>query len=237
MVQTITQGVKAATGLPLIVKLTPNVTDIGTIAAAAAAGGADAIAAINTVASIPAVDIDAEVPLPNVHGKSTPGGLSGAAIRPIALRCLADIGKATQLPLSGIGGIADWHSAVEFLLLGATTVQLGTAVMFQGFKLIDPLCKGLSNYMTQKGYDRIEDFCGHAFAHLEAHSDLRTGETLCVRIAASVCTGCGRCVTACESGGFAALRLVKKKAVADPQRCDGCGLCALACPEKAIRYA
>jgi dihydropyrimidine dehydrogenase (NAD+) subunit PreA len=234
LVEAVTKGAKKGSSLPVIVKLTPNVTDIGAMAAAAEAGGADAVAGINTVASIPSVDIERETPLPDVFGRSTSGGLSGAAIRPIALRCIADIKRKTGLPVSGIGGITDWRSAVEFLLMGASTLQLGTAVMFRGFGLIGELVDGLLAYMNRKGYERISDFRGHALNALTAHRKLKVDESVRAHISASACSGCGACVTACGDGAFGAVRIENGKAEVDTALCDGCGLCAALCPSGAV---
>ena len=148
--------VKEVTKIPVVVKLTPNVTDIAFVAQAAKDNGADAIAVINTVSCLVGVDLDTLDPLPNVGGFSTYGGYSGPGVKPIALRCVAQVAQATKLPVSGLGGVSTWEDAVEFIALGAGTVQVGTTAMWKGFKIIEDLTQGLSNYLEQKGFTSLE---------------------------------------------------------------------------------
>lgn len=237
LTERVTRAAKRNVKIPVIVKLTPNVTDIGLIANAAEKGGANALSAINTVTSIPGVDIEEEIPLPTVNRKSAPaGGLSGNCIKPIALRCITEIRKCSKLPLSGIGGISDWKTSVEFILLGASTLQVCTAVMFHGFKIIDVMKKGLLNYMAQKKYEYISDFCGNALKNITQHSKLKRSQRVRAEIIEERCTGCGLCLTACESGGFNAITIEHDVAKVDVKACDGCGLCKIMCNLEAIRF-
>jgi dihydropyrimidine dehydrogenase (NAD+) subunit PreA len=232
----VTKSVKTAVNLPVMVKLTPNVTDIKSIAIAAERAGANALSAINTVAAVVGIDLELEVPLPNVQFKSAIGGLSGPAIRPIALRCVCELALASTLPISGIGGITDWQSAVEFILAGASTLQLCTAPMWYGYGIIDDLCTGLLNYMKHKRYNTISDFCGNALKNLVVHSALQVRTDVYAEIDSNRCNGCGLCVIACRDGGFNAITLSDKKlAVVDRTRCDACGLCAVVCNFNAVR--
>ena len=147
----ITSWVKSVVSIPVIVKLTPNVTDIGRLALAAEKGGADALAAINTVQCLAGIDLDIFEPLPAVNGLSTFGGLSGPAVKPIGLRCIAQIAQASKLPISGMGGISRWEEAVEYILLGSSNVQICTEVMLQGYGIIKGLKEGLTSYLKNKG--------------------------------------------------------------------------------------
>src|SRR6202034_2507009 len=153
-VEMVTRWGKQHTRMPVIVKLTPNVTDILAPAAAAMRGGADAVSLINTVQSITGVDLDLMAPEPVVDGRGTHGGYCGPAVKPIALRMVADIARAMpELPVSGIGGIATWRDAAEFIALGAGNVQVCTAVMHRGFKIVEDMIDGLANWMDNKSCD------------------------------------------------------------------------------------
>lgn len=227
--------VKEAATIPVIVKLTPNVTDIGLIATVAKENGADAIAAINTVSGIVGVDLDTLHPLPSVNGETSYGGYSGPGIKPIALRCIAQIAKATGIPISGLGGISNWRDAAEFLAMGSGTVQVGTAVMWKGYQLIEELTSGLSDYLVQKGYPDLSSFIGAALDSVVEYSYLQTTW----QVVASVdetCNGCLLCVTACRDGGYQAIQGLPGEIVTiETDRCDGCGLCVMVCPKKSIR--
>ena len=169
LVERVTRAAKAGTTLPVLVKLTPNVTDIVPIAEAAVRGGADALSAINTVESLIGVDIETATPRPFAYDSnladphSTYGGYCGPAIRPLGLRCVSQIAKALPtVPISGIGGIENWYNAVEYLMVGATTLQLCTAVMWYGFGIIRKLTKNLAEFMNRKGYAKLENMIGTA---------------------------------------------------------------------------
>jgi dihydroorotate dehydrogenase (NAD+) catalytic subunit len=149
--------VKKHVNVPVIVKLTPNVTNIGEIAKAAEDAGADAITAINTVK---AIAIDAETGRPILANKF--GGLSGPAIKPIALRCVYDVYRSVDVPVIGCGGISNWQDAVEFILAGASAVQIGTAVAFKGVKVFGSVAKGIEDYLKQKGFKNVKDIVGLA---------------------------------------------------------------------------
>src|SRR5215469_12103408 len=158
----ITAWVKEKASTPVLVKLTPNITDIRAVARAAKRGGADGLSAINTINSITGIDLDTFIPRPNVDGKSSHGGYCGPAVKPIALNMVQQVESdpGSALPLSGIGGVTDWRDAVEFLLLGCSTVQVCTAVMHYGYRIIEEMTDGLSNWMAEKGFSRIADFQG-----------------------------------------------------------------------------
>lgn len=164
-IQMVTQWCKHYTHLPVIVKLTPNITDVRQPARAARAGGADAVSLINTINSIMGVDLERMAMSPNTGGWGSHGGYCGPAVKPIALNMVAEIARDAQtagLPISGIGGVSTWRDAAEFIALGCGTVQVCTAAMVYGFKIVQDMCDGLSNFMDAHGYRTIEDFRGGA---------------------------------------------------------------------------
>src|SRR5438477_4817511 len=164
-VEMVARWCKAHTRMPVLVKLTPNVTSILGPARAAKKGGADGVSLINTINSIVSVDLDLMAPTPTVDGKGTHGGYCGPAVKPIALHMVAEIARDREtagLPISGIGGISTWRDAAEFMALGAGTVQVCTAAMHYGFKIGDDLIDGLSNWMDAKGHAHLADFTGRA---------------------------------------------------------------------------
>ena len=227
--------VKKVAQVPIVVKLTPNVTDIAFVARAAKENGADALCTVNTVSGLVGVDLDPLTPVPSVGGVSTYGGNSGPVIKPIALRCVAQIAKATGLPVSGLGGLSTWQDAVEFMAVGASTVQVGTAVMWNGYGIIEEMLAGLNRYLDGKGYADLGAVIGAALPKIVEFPEM----PLAPRVRASVegsCNGCLLCVTACADGAFQAITGVKGEQVTiDGDKCDGCGLCAMVCPPGSIR--
>ena len=230
----IVSWVKEVAQVPVVVKLTPNVTDIAFVALAAKENGADALCATNTVSGLIGVDLDTLAPLPTVGGVSAYGGYSGPAIKPIALRCVSQIAKATDLPVSGLGGLSTWEDAVEFLAVGASTLQVGTAVMWHGYGIIEKLTQGLSRYLDEKGFPNLKSIIGAALPKIVEFPEI----PLTARVRASVdetCNGCLLCVTACADSGFQAIAGDRGKVVTiDGNKCDGCGLCVMVCPTSSI---
>ncbi|MBI2571811.1 MAG: NAD-dependent dihydropyrimidine dehydrogenase subunit PreA [Candidatus Schekmanbacteria bacterium] len=198
----ITAWVKEAARIPVLVKLTPNVTNVRAIGRAARAGGADGLSLINTINSIMGIDLDTLAPKPQVAGRGSHGGYCGPAVKPIALNLVHQIASDPQiaLPVSGIGGIQAWQDAVEFLLLGSSTVQLCTAVMHYGFRLIDPLVSGLESWMAGKGFARLDDFVGRSVPRVGDWADLDLGYKIVAAIDQDACVHCGLCYIACEDG-------------------------------------
>lgn len=222
--------VKQVSKVPVVVKLTPNVTDIAFVAQVAKENGADALCTINTVSALIGVDLDSLTPQPAVGGLSTYGGYSGPGIKPIALRCVAQIAKATGLPVSGLGGLSSWQDAVEFMAVGSGTVQVGTAVMWHGFSIIEELTRGLSSYLDGKGFADLQPIIGAALPKIVEFPEM----PLAPRARASVddmCNGCLLCIAACNDGAFQAISGVKgEKVTIDGEQCDGCSLCVMVCP-------
>ena len=205
----ITAWVKEKARTPVLVKLTPNITDIRAIARAAKRAGADGLSAINTINSITGIDLDTFSPRPNVDGKSSHGGYCGPAVKPIALHLCQQVqgDPASSLPLSGIGGISDWRDAVEFLLLGCSTVQVCTAVMHYGYRIVEDMADGLANWMREKRFARIEDFCGLSLANVKDWKHLNLNYKIVARIHEEKCIGCQLCYTACWDGAHQCIHM------------------------------
>ena len=236
-VQMVAAWCKHYSKLPVIVKLTPNITDILKPARAALAGGADAVSLINTVMSITAVNLDLMAPEPTVDGQGSHGGYCGPAVKPIALRMVADIARDPQmqgLPISGIGGVSSWRDAAEFIALGAGTVQVCTAAMHRGFRIVEDMIDGLSNWMDTKGYATIADFQGRAVKNYVHWGDLNLNFRTIAQIDQDLCIKCGLCHIACEDTShqsIAALRVDgKRRYEVIEEECVGCNLCAHVCP-------
>ncbi len=235
LLKLITSWVKEVATVPVIVKLTPNVTDIAEPALAAAQGGADAISLINTVQSLMGVDIDRFVAYPVVDGRSTNGGYCGPAVKPIAQNMVRNCAQhpGVQRPISAIGGIETWRDAVEYLLLGASNVQICTAVMHYGFGIIRELTAGLEDYMRQKGFQQLDDFIGKALPNIVPWEQLNLRYEVKAHIDATKCIQCQLCYTACEDGAHQAIGLPASGSRIPyiiEENCVGCNLCSVVCP-------
>lgn len=235
LTESITRWVKEVTGIPVIVKLTPNVTDVAEIAIAAQRGGADALAAINTVQCLIGVDLDRLEPLPSVRGQSTYGGYSGRAVKPIGLRVVAQAAAATWLPIMGMGGVTTWEDAAEYIAVGAGIVQVCTAVMARGFSVLIPMLKGLDTYLSQKGMATPEALLGAALVKLTRHDALdRTKRVQAWEAHPERCTLCNLCMLACSDAGANAITIDGLNLQIDATRCDGCSLCIYVCPSHTL---
>ena len=242
MVERFTRATKRGTSLPVLAKLTPNITDMVPIALAAKRGGADGIAAINTINSITGVDIDTLVAEPAVRGKSIIGGYSGNAVKPIALRFISDISRCEELKgmhISGMGGIETWRDALEFILLGSGSLQVTTAVMQYGYRIIDDMIDGLEAYMKCKGIYSVKDLIGSAAGTIVDHHSIERDTILFPVFDYDHCNGCGRCYISCMDGGHQAIKFDKetRKPILIGSKCVGCHLCRLVCSCKAIKTA
>ena len=235
-IQMVTEWCKKYSRLPVIVKLTPNITDIRFPARAAKAGGADAVSLINTINSIMGVNLDRMVMHPSTDGQGSHGGYCGEAVKPIALNMVAEISRDPQtagLPISGIGGISTWRDAAEYIALGAGTVQVCTAAMVYGFKIIDEMCDGLSNFMDSQGYQTLEDFKGKAVPTVKNWNQLNLNHIEKAVINQDLCIQCGRCHVVCEDTSHQAISASKdgkRYFEIKEEECVGCNLCVSICP-------
>lgn len=246
VIETITGWVTDVADVPVIVKLTPNITDITQAARAAVRGGADAVSLINTVTSIISVDLDTFAPRPSVDGLGTHGGYCGPAVRPIALHmvrsCATD--PEVPVPVCGIGGITTWRDAAEFLVLGATSLQVCTAIMRYGFRIVSGLTEGLSRFLDEKGLVSVEALVGQGLSRVRPWEELNLHYHRVARINPDRCIACNLCHIACEDGAHQCIDLVPPESSAPPvgripgkpiprvreDDCVGCNLCALVCP-------
>jgi dihydropyrimidine dehydrogenase (NAD+) subunit PreA len=236
LIAQVTQWVKEVARVPVIVKLTPNVTDIRYAARGAAQGGADAISLINTINSIIGVDLDTWNPIPHVDGMSSHGGYCGPAVKPIALNMVNECARDSEvnLPISGIGGIETWRDAAEFLLLGATNVQVCTAVMHHGFRIVEDMIDGLSTYLDSRGIGRVSELAGAAKNHITTWENLNLNYKIVARIDQNKCIHCNKCYIACEDAAHQCIDRVgadgSAMLVVDEEECVGCNLCQMVCP-------
>ncbi len=235
-IEMVARWCKQHTRMPVIVKLTPNITDIRYPAQAALKGGADAVSLINTITSIVSVDLDTMAPEPTIDGKGSHGGYCGPAVKPVALNMVAQIARDPEtqgLPISGIGGITTWRDAAEFMALGAGNVQVCTAVMTYGFKIIREMVEGLEAWMDEKGYRSIDDFVGLAAANVSDWQYFNLNYVTKARIDQDLCIQCGRCHIVCEDTSHQAITHTvngERRFEVIDEECVGCNLCVCVCP-------
>lgn len=230
----ITKWVKEVSQKPVFVKLSPNVSNIAEIANAVEKAKADGLAAINTVQGFMGLDLNTLQPILNVNGKTTYGGCSGAMVKPIGLRCVAQIRQASSLPILGMGGISTWEDAVQYMFVGSDALQVCTEVMLNGCKIIGPMLKGLKNYLEEKGFNDIRALRDKAIPLISAHKYLPKTPLAYPEIDHEKCGRCGKCVTICMESEHQALQLNDGNIAVDKNRCVGCGLCHFVCPAGAI---
>lgn len=234
----ITEWAKEVAETPVIVKLTPNITDIRTAARAARAGGADAISLINTLNSITGVDLETFTPRPMVGGQSSHGGYCGPAVKPIALNMVSAIAadpETAGVPISGIGGVATWRDTAEFILLGATNVQVCTAVMHYGFRIVEGMVEGLGNYLDRKQLAGVGELRGLSVDRVTDWQHLDLNYIIKAEIDQEKCIGCALCYIACHDGAHQAIGARRSEEGRTDvwikyDDCVGCNLCSLVCP-------
>jgi dihydropyrimidine dehydrogenase (NAD+) subunit PreA len=238
----VVKALKKACSIPVIPKLSPNLTPtvLVDIAKAAANAGADALAGINTVLGVNGIDIETGLPLCTCVGldgkpKSIFAGISGSAIKPIGLRIVLQVCKSVSIPYSAAGGLTDWQDCVEFIMGGATTLQLCTGPMVFGYDMVKSLAEGLEKFMDRKSYKSISDFKGMSLKYFGKYGDLKVEPAVLATIDEELCSGCGLCVKACEAGGGTAITIRDGIAKVDKKLCVGCNLCNLVCPEGAAK--
>jgi dihydropyrimidine dehydrogenase (NAD+) subunit PreA len=223
--------------IPVITKLTPNVHSVVPAGRAVIAAGTNGLSLINTIQSVTGIDLDTLVPNPNVGGKSVFGGYCGPAVKPIALKMLTTLSQdevTKKVPISGIGGISTWKDAVEFMLLGASNVQVCTAAMHYGFRIVRDMCDGLSNWMDEKGYKSIDDFVGLSVPNITRWEELDINYHIIAKIDQDKCIHCGLCYISCEDTSHQSIDIKKGNPyntyTIKEEECVGCNLCKIVCP-------
>lgn len=238
LVEKYTAAARAGCNIPILAKLTPNTGNMSEAATAAKRGGADGLAAINTIKSIVGINPHTYVSAPAVRGQSAVGGYSGAAVKPIALRFIAELGKNPQLKgmhISGMGGVETWKDAMEFMALGAGSIQVTTAVMQYGYRIIDDLIDGMLGYLNEKGFESVEELVGLGLDAVCDTENIERDTIVYPKFHRDKCIGCGRCAISCRDGGHQAIKFGEdRKPVLEPKKCVGCHLCMLVCPQEAI---
>lgn len=232
-IEMVTRWCKQYYSKPVIVKLTPNITDIRKPAAAAKRGGADAVSLINTINSITSVNLDTMSPEPSIDGKGSHGGYCGPAVKPIAMSMVSEIARDPEthgLPISGIGGVTTWRDAAEFMTLGAGNVQVCTAAMTYGFKIVQEMISGLSQFLDEKGMT-LDDLVGRAVPNVTDWQYLNLNYVAKAKIDQDACIKCGRCYAACEDTSHQAISMSEDRVfeVMDDE-CVACNLCVNVCP-------
>ncbi len=229
-----TEIVRSVVKVPILAKLTSNVTDITEPALYAKAGGADAITAINTVRGLIGVDLDDYVPVPNVFGKGAISGFSGPAIKPIGLKCIVELARHNKLglPLAGCGGIETWIDAVEYLLCGASLLQMTTGVIHYGHRVVEDLCEGLSDFMADKGYEHVSDIVGKALPQIHETGAFDLSRQGAASYDLDRCVGCGQCYVVCKDAGGHSLSWdeARRRPIQDDDKCFSCMICSFVCP-------
>jgi dihydropyrimidine dehydrogenase (NAD+) subunit PreA len=229
-----TRLVKDSVSIPVIVKLTPNVTDMLPGAIACKRGGADALSTVNTVRGISEVDLETFAPKPTIEGRGSISGTSGTMIKPMAMRFVAELGQSGEvgLPISGIGGIETWQDAAMFLLLGASNVQVTTAVMHRGYRIVESMREGLEDYLETLGLESVTQLVGKSLEHIVEPAEHHQGVHVIAKVDPDKCIGCGLCHVVCHDGANQAMGFnsLTRKAEVDEERCVGCLLCRHVCP-------
>ncbi len=240
LVKKYSAAVRKGTHLPVLAKMTPNIGNMEVPARAAIEGGATGIAAINTIKCITGVDLDKRVGLPIVNGKSSISGYSGKAVKPVALRFITQMKQDAALknvPVSGIGGVETWEDALEFIMLGSGTVQVTTAIMQYGYRIVEDMISGIQYYMEEKGVEKLQDLVGCALDNIVPAENLDRDYIAYPNFNHDKCVGCGRCYVSCYDGAHQAIvwDAETRKPSLKQENCVGCHLCSLVCPiEKCI---
>ena len=226
----IVRWVREAVKIPVLVKLTAAVSDLRQLGKVLVDAGVDGFCTINSFPVLLGVDLKTHSPLPSVCGKGNLGGYTGRALKPIALRATSEIAPLGK-PVSGCGGLTTWEDAAEFVLLGATSLQVCSAVMLEGYGIITDLCDGLMGYLEEQGARTLGELRGKALANIVPHARLEYDKRMVSTIDLAICTRCGKCAITCRDAGYQAISEAADRTPAvDPKKCDGCGLCTQVCP-------
>ena len=246
LVESYSRAVRETTDIPFIAKMTPNCKNMEEHALAALRGGAAAVSAINTIKSITNIDFENNTGMPVVDGKSSISGYSGAAVKPIALRFCTQVMQNRQIheqvrkngfdfgyghEMSGIGGIETWRDAAEFLAVGCRNVQVTTAVMQYGYRIVEDMISGIMHFMDERGYESLDEFTGIALPNIIPAEDLNRDYRILPDFDYSKCVGCGRCYVSCYDAAHQAIDWNEKKRRPElNDNCVGCHLCLNVCP-------
>jgi dihydropyrimidine dehydrogenase (NAD+) subunit PreA len=228
--QRIARWVKAAVKIPVLVKLTAAVSDLRHLGKVLVEAGVDGFCTINSFPVLLGIDLKTHSPLPSVNGRGNLGGYTGRALKPIALRATSEIAPLGK-PVSGCGGLTTWEDAAEFVLLGATTLQVCSAVMLEGYGIVADLKDGLTSYLEEQGAKSLADIRGKALANIVPHAKLDANKRKISSIDLGTCTKCGKCSITCRDAGYQAIsEAADRTPKIDDKKCDGCGLCTQICP-------
>lgn len=234
LIEKFTSTVKESVSIPVIAKMTPNITDMTEPAIYAKNGGADAISAINTVSGISGIDLTGFTPTPNIFGVGSTSGTSGPAVKPIGLRFVSDMAlcRELSLPLSGIGGIETWIDALEYILLGASTIQVTTGIIHYGYEIVEEMIEGISDFMIEKNITKLEDLVGKSLENLKTTDQFDLKRQGRAEYDLDKCVGCGQCYTVCRDAGGLALDWDEQKRlpVLNEDKCLSCMICSFVCP-------
>lgn len=232
LVEEVTSWIKgAAENIPVVIKLTPVVASIADCAQAVKNGGGDAVCASNTMPALMGIDLDSFIPYPNVKGKSTYSGMGGPAIKPLSLKVISDIARNVDIPITGTGGAQSWQDCVEFMLCGARNVQICTAVMHFGFRIVEDLISGMSRYLQEKNIKNVQEIIGKSLPYITTHDQLAYPTKVVSSINLDTCIGDGLCHVACRDAGHFAIDFSEdRKPSVNEDNCVGCGLCQCVCP-------
>lgn len=234
LIEKFTATVKRVVSIPVIAKMTPNITEMTEPAMFAKNGGADAISAINTVSGISGIGLDDLTPRPNIFGVGAISGTSGPAVKPIGLRHIAEMAQCETLglPLSGIGGIETWIDALEFMLVGASTIQVTTGIIHYGYRIVEDMIEGLSDFMVEKGIGRVDELVGRALGNLKTTDHFDLGRQGISKYDLDRCVGCGQCYIVCRDSAGQAIEWDadnrRPKLIED--KCLSCMVCSFVCP-------
>ena len=238
LIEKFTTTVKQCVSIPVIAKMTPNITDMTEPALYAKQGGADAISAINTVSGISQIDLDVFTPKPNIFGLGSVSGTSGPAVKPIGLRFISDMAKCEELslPLSGIGGIETWVDALEYILLGASTIQVTTGIIHYGYGIVEDMIEGLTDFMVEKNIAKVQDLVGKALPNLKTTDKFDLKRQGRAEYDLTNCVGCGQCYTVCRDAAGFALEWdqEKRRPILNEDKCLSCMICSFVCPVSGI---
>ena len=234
LVKSYCEAVTSVTDIPFIAKMTPNNKNMEEPAIAAIQGGAASVSAINTIKSVTNIDFENMTAMPVVNGKSSISGYSGAAVKPIALRFITNLLQCEELKgrdISGIGGIETWRDAAEFLALGCKNIQVTTAIMQYGYRIVEDMISGMSHFMEERGYEKLDDFIGMALPNIIPAEELNRDFKILPKFDDDKCVGCGRCYVSCYDGGQQAIDFnTETRRPELNENCVGCHLCLNVCP-------